>query len=137
MKSDSKQKILWLSKNEFNVISSSVAIFSQEMHWALNSQKDKILFKKEFKENFFFSLSELDLIMCELSELEFNIKCVDRPEICLFFSEQSQKKQTIIYRALKECSKNFGEYDISIMRGSDAIQELDSVLNEFKEKAMS
>lgn len=129
---------LWLPKEELNIISSSLVEFSQEMHWKLDSSKDQNIFKKEFNKNYGFFLYELDYVMQELWELEWNFRMIDIKEICVFlFSEMiPPKKPIIMHAALNKCSKNYEDYEISIRAGISK-QELDNVLNEFKEKVMS
>ena len=139
MKIDEVSKNLLLSQKEFNVISSSVAIFAQEMHWKLEASDSKEAFQQEFSKRYGISLLEFDYINDALCDLELNCRYVEIEKISICTSDETHipKKAMIIYTAMKECSKNYNDYEISIMRGKDALQELNQTLNEFKEKVIN
>ena len=124
---------IFVSKKELYIISRGVIEFAQEMYWASTRlSKEYNNFCKKFHKKFTFSVVELDYVEESIGDLEFNIRNSDVKEIEISFPKESQsKRKLIIYTSLKECSKNFEEYEMSIRSGITK-EQLDKVLNDFK-----
>jgi hypothetical protein len=122
---------IWVSKKELDIITASLVVFYQEMCW-LKKVKNNNLFVKKFEKSFAFPFIDLEHIERALVELRNNLENCNKEKICIFFPNNFPNKSLIIYTALNECSKNFEDYEVSIITGFMK-EELDSVLNDFKE----
>ena len=110
------KELIEFSKKELRVISASLLVFCHEM-WRLSNKEAQL------QPPFALEIAEV------VRDFFIESRDKDAGNVCIFRNEY--KKILIAYTALNECSKNFENYEVSIIGGITK-EELDAVLQDFK-----